>query len=59
MVDNLLGGKTSGVFIECGAANGEMHSNSLFFEMKRQWKGLLVEANPKLYKVSLCQSGNE
>ena len=28
-----------GFYIECGAADGEENSNTLFFEMKRNWKG--------------------
>ena len=49
----ILGLKTSkkdtkGFFIEAGAADGEYLSNSLFFEMKYSWTGLLVEPNPNL-----------
>jgi len=58
-VENLLGLKTSqkdtkGFFIEAGAVDGEYLSNTLFFEMKYSWTGLLVEPNPtslkELYK---------
>jgi hypothetical protein len=34
---------SNGFFIECGAYDGEIFSNSLFFELKRNWTGLLVE----------------
>ncbi len=37
IVDKLLGGMTNGFFIECGAFDGEFLSNSLFFELKRNW----------------------
>ena len=35
-----------GFFIEAGAGGGELFSNSLFFETKHNWTGLLVEPNP-------------
>ena len=42
----LLGKQTTGFFIEAGAYDGEEFSNSLYFEMKKGWQGLLVEPNP-------------
>ena len=33
--------------MECGGLDGETRSNSLFFEVERGWKGLLIEAGPK------------
>lgn len=50
-VDEILKKKTKGFFIECGAAQGEEFSNSLFFEKSRNWTGLLVEANPAYYSL--------
>merc|ERR1719400_92337 len=35
-----------GYFVEAGAVNGVLHSNSLLFELRYNWTGLLVEANP-------------
>jgi len=35
-----------GFFIEIGSYDGESLSNTLFFEMRRNWTGLLIEANP-------------
>jgi len=35
-----------GFFIEAGADDFVHHSNTLWFEMKYQWTGVLVEANP-------------
>lgn len=40
----------NGFFIEAGAAGGETYSNSLYFELKYNWTGLLVEPNPDLLK---------
>lgn len=50
-VETILGLKETskdkkGFFIEAGAADGEGISNTLFFEAKYGWTGLLVEANP-------------
>ena len=39
----------NGFFIEAGAYDGESYSNSLFFEMKYNWTGILVEANPDAF----------
>jgi FkbM family methyltransferase len=39
-----------GTFIEAGANDGIRQSNSLYFEMKRGWRGVLVEAIPALYE---------
>jgi len=52
-VDKLLSGRRNGFFIECGAADGEYFSNSLFFELKRNWTGLLIEANPEYHRALL------
>ena len=66
-VDELLGGMKEGFFVECGAADGERFSNTLFFERERNWTGLLIEANPvldnsllhkhrKAYSIHACLS---
>ena len=36
-----IGQKTGGVFIECGAFDGEVRSQTMFFELKRNWTGKL------------------
>jgi len=46
----LFNGKKNGFFIECGALDGERLSNTLAFELRHQWTGLLVEANPFTYR---------
>ena len=52
-VDKLLSGRRGGFFIECGAADGETYSNSLFFELERNWTGLLIEANSDYHRKLL------
>jgi len=42
-IDNLLGARRKGFFVECGAHDGEYLSNTLFFELERNWTGLLIE----------------
>ena len=42
IVDNLLGKKRNRFFIEAGALDGELHSNTLLFELKRHYRGLLI-----------------
>ena len=44
----------NGFFVEAGAYDGYTLSNSLFFELYRGWKGLLVEANPDNYETLMA-----
>jgi FkbM family methyltransferase len=48
---NLLN-STAGFFIESGAADGELNSNTLHFE-KKGWTGLLVEPHPQTFQTLL------
>ena len=67
-VVDLFDGKKKGFFIEAGALDGgpdnttmtsnlfspgERLSNTLVFELRHQWTGLLVEANPFTYRQLL------
>eukprot|EP00096_Caligus_rogercresseyi_P014241 TRINITY_DN673_c0_g1_i1.p1 TRINITY_DN673_c0_g1~~TRINITY_DN673_c0_g1_i1.p1 ORF type:complete len:306 (-),score=87.01 TRINITY_DN673_c0_g1_i1:282-1199(-) len=38
-------------FVEAGAYDGEVISNSLHYELRRGWAGLLIEPNPDYYKL--------
>jgi hypothetical protein len=49
IVDELLQGATGLFFVESGGYDGEEHSNSLFFEHDRGWRGMVIEPNPHLY----------
>ena len=42
--------KKPGFYIEAGACNGESISNTLLFELKHNWTGLLVEPNPDFFQ---------
>jgi len=37
----------NGFFVESGALDGELHSNTLMYEMSHHWTGLLVEPDPR------------
>lgn len=52
-LDNeIFKGLRGGVFVEAGAIDGFVDSNSLFFERERGWRGLLIEPNPSMaYKL--------
>lgn len=43
----------NGFFVELGANDGIQQSNSLYFEMKRNWRGVLVEPTP--HNFLLCK----
>jgi FkbM family methyltransferase len=38
-----------GYFVELGANDGFTASNTLYFELKKNWRGVLVEPSPNLY----------
>lgn len=57
-VDKLFNRKHNGFFVEIGGFDGETYSNSLFFEKKREWSGLLVEANPYSYGLMVEKDRN-
>ena len=39
----------NGFFVEAGADDFETDSNTLLFELKHNWTGLLVEPNPTIF----------
>jgi len=55
-IDSLLNSKRNGFFIEAGGYTGEELSNSLFFELERNWTGILIEAIPSYYKQILSKN---
>lgn len=57
-VADLLGYKRGGTFVEFGALDGLLHSNSLYFERELGWQGLLIEANPTAFDA-MIQSGRK
>jgi FkbM family methyltransferase len=48
--ENIFKGMRGGVFVEFGAIDGLLTSNSLFFEKELGWTGLCIEPNPSEFK---------
>lgn len=48
-VREVLNNKKDGFFVDIGAFNGVVDSNSYFLEKELNWKGICVEANPEYY----------
>ncbi|MEM7403858.1 MAG: FkbM family methyltransferase [Pseudomonadota bacterium] len=44
--------KSGGVFVDIGGFDGFTNSNSLFFEVFRGWRGLLIEPAPQPYRMA-------
>jgi len=70
IIDSLLKSKRNGFIVEAGAFDGEIESNSLFFEINRNWTGILIEPIPshfqkilaknrKMNKINACISNNK
>jgi FkbM family methyltransferase len=54
-IENLLNNRSEGFFLECGAFDGTLNSNTLHLELSRSWTGLLVEANPIYFRSLLMK----
>lgn len=50
IIDAMLGGKQGGVFADIGGYDGVTGSNTLFFELFRDWAGVLVEPAPTQFR---------
>lgn len=48
----------NGVFVEIGALDGVLHSNTLFFEKEQNWRGIIIEANPVFYQSIVTNRPN-
>jgi FkbM family methyltransferase len=48
--NNYFKNKRDGVFIELGALDGVLYSNTKFFEDNLNWKGILIEPHPYKFK---------
>ena len=51
-IDRLLNGKQGGIFVDIGGYDGVTGSNTLFFEVFRNWTGILVEPSPTQLKLA-------
>jgi hypothetical protein len=50
----IIDSSIKGTFVELGAFDGSIESNSMFFERCLGWKGLLIEGNPENFKKVLA-----
>lgn len=48
--EHVFSGERGLFYVEVGAANGISHSNTLFFEKERAWKGLCVEPRKEQFE---------
>jgi hypothetical protein len=49
IVDEYLGGKGNGVFVDIGAYDGVTFSNTLMLERERGWTGICIEPLPDIF----------
>lgn len=56
IIRELLKDKRNGMFVECGALDGETRSNTLTLEKDLGWTGVLVEADPETLKTLLAKN---
>lgn len=49
--ENIFKNKTNGVYIELGALDGIVYSNTKFFEDTLNWTGILIEPHPEKFKM--------
>lgn len=47
-----------GYYVELGANDGALASNSYYFELKKGWRGVLIEPAPNLYLSCLKRRGD-
>ncbi|XP_042205019.1 uncharacterized protein LOC121854415 [Homarus americanus] len=52
-IRNIFGEQKGGFFVECGALDGETRSNTLVFEKRFGWHGVLIEGDPKNFDLVL------
>jgi FkbM family methyltransferase len=47
--DNIFKSKRKGIYVELGALDGNVYSNTKFFEDSLEWSGILIEPHPIMY----------
>jgi FkbM family methyltransferase len=57
--NNYFHNKTNGAYIELGALNGVLYSNTKFFQDKLIWNGILIEPHPHAFDIlKQCRPNN-
>ncbi len=49
--ENIFKNKKNGIYIELGALDGVLYSNTKFFEDSLNWTGILIEPHPEKFKL--------
>ena len=49
--DNYFKDKKNGKYIELGAMDGDMYSNTKYYEIQHNWSGILIEPHPIKFQV--------
>lgn len=49
--ENIFKNKENGVYIELGALDGRLYSNTKFFEDSLKWTGILIEPHPDKFSL--------
>jgi len=61
VLDRFFLNASKGVFLEMGALDGSLYSNTLFLQTHLGWTGVLIEAQPgnlaRLFRHSRCHTG--
>lgn len=57
-LDKIFKQKNNGVFVELGAHNGIIQSNTAFLEKNRNWSGILIEPNYENFKSCIINRPN-
>ena len=57
--NNYFHNKTNGAYIELGALNGVLYSNTKFFQEQLNWTGVLIEPHPHAFEIlKECRPNN-
>ena len=57
--NNYFHNMTNGAYIELGALNGVLYSNTKFFQDKLNWNGILIEPHPHAFDIlKQCRPNN-
>jgi FkbM family methyltransferase len=57
--ENIFKNKKNGIYLELGALDGKLYSNTKFFEDNLNWSGILIEPHPYKFKQLKINRNNE
>lgn len=59
LFESFFTNKRNGTFIECGAFDGVISSNTLFFYKNMGWRGYNIEPVPRIYRELIANRGDD